>query len=133
MFAVTVRDHIMIAHSFTGAVLRPGAGAARRDVRRRRHVPRAELDADNIVVDIGRATEELHTALEDLDLPQPRRAPGLRGRQHDHRVPREGHRRAPRRRRGDGSLGDGGRDLAAIPVTLHESHVASAGYELTLS
>ncbi|HWN28448.1 MAG TPA: 6-carboxytetrahydropterin synthase, partial [Actinomycetospora sp.] len=36
-------------------------------------------------------------------------------------------------RAGDGSLGDGGRSLAGITVTLHESHVASASFELTLS
>ncbi len=67
MFSVTVRDHMMIAHSFRGEVF----GHAQRlhgatyvvDATFRR----SELDADGLVVDIGRAAEELHALLAELN------------------------------------------------------------------
>ena len=72
MFSVTIRDHMMIAHSLPGRRVRAGAAPARCDLRRGRHLPTAEaLDADNIVVDIGRATEELHAGGQRAELPQP--------------------------------------------------------------
>jgi hypothetical protein len=83
MYSVTVRGHMMIAHSFRGEVF----GPARRlhgatyvvDVEFRR----ADLDADGIVVDIGRATTSVHAILEALKLPQPRRRGDLHGPQYD--------------------------------------------------
>ena len=132
MFSVTVRDHMMIAHSFRGDVFGPaqrlhGATYVVDATFRRR-----ALDGDNLVVDIGRATEELHTALEDLNYRNLDEHPEFAGvnttTEFLAKVIAE--RLAARAR--DGSLGDGGRDLAGITVTLHESHAASASFELTL-
>ena len=114
--------------------VRSGAAAAWRDVRGGRDVPRGPtLDADSIVVDIGRATEQLQAVLGRADLPQPRRRARVRAAS----TP------PPRRSPGwspigwptrvqAGALGDGARDLTGIVVTLHESHVAWASYERAL-
>ena len=101
---------MMIAHSFTRGGLRPGPAAARRDVRRRRHASAAsELDADGIVVDIGRAAEELHAVLAELTYRNLDDEPALRRRQHHDRVPGQGGRRPPRRAGRRGRLGRGAR------------------------
>ena len=60
MFSVTVRDHIMIAHSFPGEVFGPAQKLHGATFVVDATFRRPELDADNIVVDIGRASEELH-------------------------------------------------------------------------
>ena len=67
MFSVTVRDHVMIAHSFKGEVFGQRAAAAWRHLRRGRRVQRRRLDADGIVIDIGRATEVLRQVLAELN------------------------------------------------------------------
>src|SRR6478609_6865334 len=66
MFSVTVRDHMMIAHSFRGEVFGPAQRLHGATYVVDASFRRAELDADNIVVDIGRASEELHSVLADL-------------------------------------------------------------------
>src|SRR4029453_188395 len=60
LFRVTVRDHIMIAHSFTGAVFGPAQRLHGATFVVDATFQRPELDADNIVVDIGLASEQLH-------------------------------------------------------------------------
>ena len=60
MFSVTVRDHIMIAHSFSGEVFGPAQKLHGATFVVDATFRRPELDDDNIVVDIGRASEELH-------------------------------------------------------------------------
>ncbi len=67
MFSVTVRDHIMIAHSFTGEVYGPAQKLHGATFVVDATFRRPELDADNIVVDIGLATTKLHAALADLN------------------------------------------------------------------
>ena len=66
MFSVTVRDHMMIAHSFQGEVFGPAQNLHGATYVVDATFRRAELDADNIVVDIGRATEQLHIVLGEL-------------------------------------------------------------------
>ena len=129
MYSVTVRDHFMIAHSFSGDVF----GPARRlhgatyvvDVEFRR----ASLDADGIVVDIGRATEALHAVLAELNFRNLDDEPAFRGRNTTTeflaRVVFD--RIVAAIRRGD--LGEGAKAIDGVRVTLHESHVASASYE----
>ena len=129
MYSVSVRDHIMIAHSFRGEVFGPAQrlhGATYVvDVEFRR----PELDADGIVVDIGRATEVLQTTLAGAQLPQPRRRAGVRRAQHDDRVPGardlRSDRRGDRPRRCSAQRRAG---VESVRVTLHESHVAWAAY-----
>src|SRR4051812_30541238 len=132
MFSVTVRDHMMIAHSFRGEVFGPAQrlhGAT--------YVVDAtfrgeSLDGDGIVVDIGLATDQLHAVLGELtyrnldDLPE--FADMNTSTEALARVIAD--RLAEHIRRGD--LGDGAHDLTALAVTLHESHVAWASYERSL-
>lgn len=132
MFSVTVRDHMMIAHSFRGEVFGPaqrlhGATYVVDATFRGR-----ELDADNIVVDIGRAAELLHEVLGALTYRNLDDLPELAGVNTSTEMLAKlvADRLADQLR--SGALGDGGRELAGIAVTLHESHVASAGYERAL-
>src|SRR3954462_10920740 len=67
MYSVTVRDHMMIAHSFRGDVFGPAQRLHGATYVVDATFRRTALDADNIVVDIGRATEELHAVLADLN------------------------------------------------------------------
>jgi 6-pyruvoyl-tetrahydropterin synthase len=132
MFSVTVRDHMMIAHSFRGEVFGPAQrlhGATYIvDVTLRREA----LDADNIVVDIGRAAEELHAVVGELsyhNLDDEEIFAGVN-------TSTEALAQVVADRMADrvhaGALGEAGRGLAGIAVTLHESHVAWASYERTL-
>ena len=66
MFSVTVRDHMMIAHSFRGEVFGPAQRLHGATYVVDATFRRAALDADNIVVDIGRAAEELHAVVGEL-------------------------------------------------------------------
>jgi 6-pyruvoyl-tetrahydropterin synthase len=132
MYTVTVRDHMMIAHSFRGEVFGPAQRLHGATYVVDATFRRAELDADNIVVDIGRATEELHAVLGDLNYRNLDEDPALAGMN----TTTEALARVVADRLAErvhtGSLGDGARGLAGIAVTLRESHVASAGYERAL-
>ena len=129
MYSVSVRSHMMIAHSLTGAVFGPAQrlhGATYVvDVEFRR----SELDADGLVVDIGRASEVLHAVLSDFNYRNLDDHPGFDGRNTTTeflaRVVFD--RVAEAVRRGD--LGAGTRGIESVRVTLHESHVASAAFE----
>ncbi len=66
MFSVTVRDHMMIAHSFRGDVFGPAQRLHGATYVVDATFRRTTLDADDIVVDIGRAAEELHSVLAEL-------------------------------------------------------------------
>ncbi|HEY3464008.1 MAG TPA: 6-carboxytetrahydropterin synthase, partial [Amycolatopsis sp.] len=67
MFSITVRDHVMVAHSFRGEVFGPAQRLHGATFVVDATFRRAELDEDNIVVDIGKATEELGAVLSDLN------------------------------------------------------------------
>ncbi|MET8138670.1 6-carboxytetrahydropterin synthase [Sphaerisporangium sp. NPDC005288] len=132
MFSVTVRDHMMVAHSFHGEVFGPA---------RRLHgatfvvdatFRRAELDGDNIVVDIALATEELKAVLGELTFRNLDDEPAFAGTNTTTEFLAKviADRLADRARAG--RLGEGARGLAGITVTLHESHVAWASYERAL-
>ena len=82
MFSVTVRDHMMIAHSFRGEVFGPAQRLHGATYVIDATFRRADLDADGIVVDIGRAAEELHAVVAELNYTQPRRRPGVRRHEH---------------------------------------------------
>lgn len=133
MYSVTVRDHMMIAHSFKGEVFGPAQrlhGATYVvDVELRR----AELDADGIVVDIGRASEALRRVLADLNYRNLDDVPALAGRNTTTEVLARFvfDRFVDAVERGD--LGAGARAVQQIRVTLRESHVASGSYEGRLS
>lgn len=129
MYSVTVRDHIMIAHSLNGAVFGPAQrlhGATFIvDVEFRR----PDLDPAGIVVDIGRATDVLHAELAELNYRNLDDEPSMQGRNTTTEV--LAHvvfdRMVSAIRRDE--LGSAGRAVDSIRVTLHESHVASAAFE----
>jgi len=132
MYSVTVRDHMMIAHSFRGEVFGPAQrlhGAT--------YVVDATfrgeaLDADNIVVDIGRAAQQLHEVVAELgyrNLDDEADFAGVN-------TTTEALAKVVADRLAErvhaGELGEGARGLSGIAVTLHESHIAWAGYERPL-
>ncbi|MFI9639887.1 6-pyruvoyl trahydropterin synthase family protein [Micromonospora sp. NPDC051925] len=132
MFSVTVRDHIMIAHSFQGEVFGPAQKLHGATFVVDATFRRPELDDDGIVVDIGRATEELKAVLADLTYRNLDDEPAFAGQNTTTEVLC----RAIADRLADrvhaGGLGAGARELAGITVTLHESHIAWASYERSL-
>jgi 6-pyruvoyl-tetrahydropterin synthase len=132
MFSVTVRDHMMIAHSFRGEVFGPAQRLHGATYVVDATFRRTELDADNIVVDIGRASEELHSVLAELtyrNLDDESAFAGVN-------TSTEALARVVADRLAErvhaGALGDGARELDGLVVTLHESHIAWASYERQL-
>lgn len=129
MYAVEVRSHIMIAHSFKGELF----GSAQRlhgatfviDVA----FFRQELTVDGVVVDIGRAQAALDATLAPLAYRNLDELPQFKGKQttteflsrHIFLQMAEAAR--------SGGLGPGGDGVERIRVTLHESHVARGWYE----
>ena len=132
MFSVTVRDHIMIAHSFQGEVFGPAQKLHGATFLVDATFRRPELDADNIVVDIGRAAHELGAVTGDLSYRNLDDEPAFAGvnTSTEFLAKVVADRLAERVRAG--ALGEGARGLTGITVTLHESHVAWASYELAL-
>jgi 6-pyruvoyl-tetrahydropterin synthase len=132
MFSVTVRDHMMIAHSFRGEVFGPAQALHGATYVVDATFRRAELDADGIVVDIGRAIEALHAVLADLNYRNLDDVAGFAGTTTTTEVLARfvGDRLADGAR--NGALGDGARQLDGVAVTLRESHVAWATYERPL-
>ena len=132
MFSVTVRDHMMIAHSFEGEVFGPAQRLHGATYVVDATFRRATLDADNIVVDIGRATEELRAVLAELTYRNLDDEPAFAGiNTSTEALARVVADRLVERIH-SGALGDGARELAGLVVTLHESHVAWATYERPL-
>ena len=129
MYSVTVRDHMMIAHSLRGDVFGPAQRLHGATYVVDVELKRPGLDADGIVVDIGRATDALRRILADLNYRNLDDVPAFAGRNTTTemlaRVVFDGMVAAI----GRGDLGAGANGLEQIRVTLHESHVASASYE----
>lgn len=132
MFSVTVRDHMMIAHSFRGAVFGPAQRLHGATYVVDATFRRPALDADNIVVDIGRATEELRAVLGELSYRNLDDEPDFAGVNTSTEALAQVIADRLAARVHDGTLGDGARGLTGITVTLHESHIASASYERSL-
>jgi 6-pyruvoyl-tetrahydropterin synthase len=132
VFRVTVRDHVMVAHSFRGEVFGPAQQLHGATFVVDATFFRAELDEDNIVVDIGAATERLHVALADLNYRNLDDLPEFAGTN----TSTEFLAKVVADRLADdvaaGRLGAGAAGLTGIEVILHESHVASAGYQRDL-
>ena len=125
MFSVTVRDHMMIAHSFRGEVFGPAQRLHGATYVVDATFRRASLDADGIVIDIGRATEALRAVLGELNYRNLDDEPDFAG----VNTTTEVLAKVVADRLAD-ALGDSGLD--GLVVTLHESHVAWASYERPL-
>ena len=132
MFSITVRDHVMIAHSFTGEVFGPAQRLHGATYVVDATFRRPTLDADDIVVDIGLATQQLSEVLKALNYRNLDEEPEFAG----VNTSTEYLARVVADRLADavhaGALGDGARGLTGIAVTLRESHVAWATYEREL-
>jgi 6-pyruvoyl-tetrahydropterin synthase len=132
VFSLTIRDHMMIAHSLRGEVFGPAQRLHGATFVVDATFRRAELDADGIVVDIGRASEALRAVLGELGYRNLDEEEGLAGMN----TTTEALARLIADRLADsalsGGLGDGARELDGLVVTLHESHVAWASYERPL-
>jgi 6-pyruvoyl-tetrahydropterin synthase len=132
MFSVTVRDHMMIAHSFRGEVFGPAQRLHGATCVVDATFRRTALDADNIVVDIGRAAQELHAVMTELSYRNLDEEPAFAGMNtSSEALARVVADRLAERVRA-GALGDAGRELDGLIVTLHESHIAWASYERPL-
>jgi 6-pyruvoyl-tetrahydropterin synthase len=132
VFSVTVRDHMMIAHSLRGETFGPAQGLHGATYVIDATFRRADVDADGIVVDIGRAVEELHTVVAELNYRNLDDDPALAGvNTTTEELARLIANRLAERARA-GALGEAARQLDGLAVTLHESHIAWATYERAL-
>jgi 6-pyruvoyl-tetrahydropterin synthase len=132
VYSVTIRDHMMIAHSFRGEVFGPAQRLHGATYVVDATFRREALDADNLVVDIGRAAEVLHEVIGELNyrnLDDEAEFAGIN-------TSTEALARVVADRLADrvhaGAFGEAGRGLAGVAVSLHESHIASASYERPL-
>ena len=132
MFGVTVRDHMMIAHSLRGETFGPAQALHGATYVIDATFRRAELDADGIVVDIGRAAEALHAVVSELNYRNLDDEPAFAGLNTTTEVLARLIADRLAERVHAGALGDGARGLDGLVVTLNESHVASASYERAL-
>lgn len=132
MYSICVRDHVMIAHSFQGAVFGPAQNLHGATFVVDLEMRRAELDDDGIVVDIGRASEVLHAVLAELNYQNLDANPAFTGRN----TTTEFLAKVIFDRFAEqillGRLGPGGQQLTSMRVTLHESHVAWAAFDSVL-
>jgi 6-pyruvoyl-tetrahydropterin synthase len=132
VYSVTVRDHMMIAHSFRGDVFGPAQRLHGATYLVDATFRRAILDPDGVVVDIGRAAEALRAVVGELgfrNLDDEEEFAGMN-------TTTEALARVVADRLADrvraGALGDAAQELDGLVVTLHESHVAWASYERSL-
>lgn len=132
MFSITVRSQVMVAHSLKGAMFGPAQRLHGATYVVDATFRRAALDADDIVVDIGRASEELHAVLAELSYRNLDDEAAFAGMN----TSTEALARVIADRLADGvhagALGNPARELDGLVVTLHESHIAWASYERSL-
>ncbi|MGB7979593.1 MAG: 6-carboxytetrahydropterin synthase [Candidatus Nanopelagicales bacterium] len=132
MYSVTVRDHVMIAHTLRGEVFGPAQQLHGATYIVDATFSRSELDSDGVVVDMGRATEELHDVLADLRYRNLDEVPELAGRNTTTEVLARLIADRLAGRVEAGGLGESARGMARITVTLRESHIAWASYDRAL-
>ena len=129
MFSVTVRDHMMIAHSFKGEVFGPAQRLHGATYVVDVEFKRKTLDADGIVIDIGRAIDVLRLTLAELNYRNLDEIPEFAGRNTTTEFLAQTIFRRLVAAAARGDLGPDGSAVEQIRVTLHESHVASASFE----
>ncbi|RYF32839.1 MAG: 6-carboxytetrahydropterin synthase [Comamonadaceae bacterium] len=129
MYSVNVRDHFMIAHSFTGEVFGPAQRMHGATYVVDLEVRRTELDADGLVVDIGRAAGALHDVLDALNYRNLDEESAFAGRNTSTEFLARVIFDRMAARIAAGELGLHADGLGQMKVTLHESHIAWAAYE----
>ncbi len=132
MYTVSVRDHIMIAHSFRGDVFGPAQKLHGATYVVDVEFKRTDLDADGVVVDMGKAADALRAVLSTLNYRNLDQEPAFEGRNTTTEVLARAvfDRMCAAMARGD--LGPGAAAVERLRVVLHESHVAWAAYEGSL-
>jgi 6-pyruvoyl-tetrahydropterin synthase len=133
MFSVSVRDHVMIAHSLRGQVFGPAQRLHGATYVVEIELRRPELDADGIVADIGRVTQLLNSALEPLRYQNLDEVPALRGLNTTTEALAKWVYDRLAERIVQGELGPGSEGITLLRVLLRESHVAYAAYEAALT
>ena len=128
MFSVTVRDHMLVAHSLQGEVFGPAQRLHGATYVVDATFRGASLDDDGILVDIGRATEELRRVLADLSYRNLDDETAFKGTNSTTEVLARHVADRLVDQLNAGAMGPSG-GVSGIVVTLHESHVAWASYE----
>jgi 6-pyruvoyl-tetrahydropterin synthase len=129
MYSLCVRDHIMIAHSFRGEVFGPAQRLHGATYVVDFEMRRRELDADGLVVDIGKASMLLRDVLSELDYRNLDEHPPFAGKNTTTEFLARAIFNRLAQRINAGELGDGACGLDALKIVLSESHVAWAAYE----
>ncbi|WP_026208888.1 6-pyruvoyl trahydropterin synthase family protein [Catelliglobosispora koreensis] len=132
MFSVTVRDHIMIAHSFQGELFGPAQRLHGATFVVDATFRRASLGEGNIVLDIGLAAQELNAVLAQLNYRNLDDEPDFAGINTSTELLAQTIADRLADRISSGALGEDARGVTGILVTLHESHIAWASYERAL-
>lgn len=128
MFSLTVRDHFMIAHSFTGEIFGPAQQTHGATYVVDVTFMRAELDADDLVIDIGLASAGVKRELGHLNMRNLDEADEFDGRNTTTEFLARAIFERLQRALHAGDLGESARGLSAMRVTLAESHIAWASY-----
>ena len=129
MYAVEIRDHVMIAHSLSGAVFGPAQQLHGATYVVDVNFMRPELDANDIVVDIGRASELVKDILSKLNFANLDEHPAFKGKRSTTEAIARWVFDQVRRELREGKFGAHSDGIARVKVTLHESHIARASYE----
>jgi len=132
LFTVEVRDHIMIAHSFRGAVFGPAQALHGATFVVDAAFIAETLDGNGIVIDIGRAHDALKAVLGPLNYRNLDDVPDFKGRNTTTEFLTKHIFDSLAESARAGELGRDGHELKAIRVTISESHVARAWYEANL-
>ncbi len=129
MYSLNVRDHFMIAHSFTGEAFGPAQRLHGATYVVDATFRRAELDDDGLVVDIAAAADTLRGILDAMNYRNLDEEPAFEGENTTTEfLARAIFERLAAALRG-GELGEAARGVHSVRVTLHESHVAWGSYE----
>ena len=127
MYLLTVREHIMVAHSFRGEIFGPAQRLHGATFVVDLELRRVELDADGLIADIGALTKLLHDVLEPVNYRNLDEVPEFRGKNTTTEFLAKVIYDRVRQRILDGALGNDG--FHSLRVNLGESHVAWASYE----
>ncbi|REC95832.1 6-pyruvoyl trahydropterin synthase family protein [Kushneria indalinina] len=132
MYSLTVRDHVMIAHSFNGQIFGPAQKLHGATYIVDVTFKRPDLDQDDLIVDIGLASQTLSEVLSDINMQNLDEIEEFKGRNTTTEfMARVIFDRMAASIEAD-QLGETGKGLTALSVTLHESHIACASYEGSL-
>jgi 6-pyruvoyltetrahydropterin/6-carboxytetrahydropterin synthase len=133
MYSVSVRGHMMIAHSFRGELFGPAQRLHGATYVVDVEFNRPDLGEEGVVVDIGRASTAVSGVLHELDFKNLDDDPAFAGKNTTTEFLAKIVFDRVAARIAQGDLGPGSERLVSMKVTLHESHIASASYSGSLT